>query len=82
MEKDIELKVGEIIKNNIVYEGDVKQLYKEDFRKLGINSINFIKIVIALESEFDIEFDDEMLDNTMFYSFENIVSYVKEKCNV
>ncbi|MBP3325575.1 MAG: hypothetical protein J6L77_04040 [Coprococcus sp.] len=33
-----------------------------DFRDSGVNSIEFVKILVNLENEFNIEFDDEMLD--------------------
>ena len=36
--------------------------YDGNFRDSGINSIEFVKILVNMEKEFDIEIDDEMLD--------------------
>lgn len=36
--------------------------YDGNFRDIGINSIEFVKILVNMENEFDIEIDDEMLD--------------------
>ena len=41
-----------------VYENSINDICMRD---LGINSVNYIKIIVDLESEFDIEFDDDML---------------------
>jgi len=50
-----------------------------DFSSIGIDSITFIKIVVALESEFDFEFDDEMLLITKFPTIKSIVEYAESK---
>lgn len=46
-----------------------------------LDSITFIKIVVALESEFDFEFDDEMLLITKFPTVKSMVEYVQSKVN-
>lgn len=38
-----------------------------------------IKVVVALESEFDFEFDDEMLLITKFPTVKSMVEYVESK---
>lgn len=49
------------------------------FDVLNLNSITFIKIIVNLESEFDFEFDDEMLVITAFPTIGSMVDYVKSK---
>jgi len=49
------------------------------FSDAGVDSITFIKIVVALESEFDFEFDDEMLLITKFPTIRTMVEYVESK---
>ncbi len=44
-----------------------------------VDSITFIKIVVALEIEFDFEFDDEMLLITNFPTIKSMVEYVMSK---
>lgn len=39
----------------------------------------YIKIVVALEGEFDFEFDDEMLLITAFPTIKSIIDYVESK---
>ncbi|MDD4165346.1 MAG: amino acid adenylation domain-containing protein [Eubacteriales bacterium] len=52
---------------------------KTSFTGAGVDSITFIKIVIALESEFDFEFDDEMLLITKFATIKSMIDYVELK---
>ncbi|HBB29610.1 MAG TPA: phosphopantetheine attachment site [Clostridiales bacterium] len=60
---------------------NVKQYLSEndDLSKIEMNSLSFIKIVVALESEFGFEFDDEMLDYNRFASLNTLCNYVKEQ---
>ena len=44
-----------------------------------IDSITFVKMVVALETEFDFEFDDEMLSGSKFETMEELIDYVKQK---
>ncbi|MFF2908932.1 acyl carrier protein [Paenibacillus sp. NPDC057934] len=43
---------------------------------IGINSLSFIKIIVLLEEEFSIEFNDEQLDVISFESVENLCDYI------
>ncbi len=52
-----------------------------NFNSIGLDSITFIKTVIALESEFDFEFDDEMLLISEFPTVKSMVEYVESKVN-
>jgi len=45
----------------------------------GVDSITFIKIVVALEGEFDFEFDDDMLLITKFPTVKTMIEYVESK---
>lgn len=44
-----------------------------------IDSITFIKLVVALESEFGIEFDDEMLIISKFPVVDDMISYIESQ---
>lgn len=48
----------------------------ENLKSLGINSLNFIKLIIAIEDEFDIEFEDENLDYNQYSSLRQLAEYV------
>ena len=51
----------------------------EDLISLDIDSITFISIVIALEQNFNFEFDDEMLLIANFPTLRVLTEYVKTK---
>lgn len=51
----------------------------DDFTQSDIDSITFIGIVVALESAFHFEFDDEKLLITEFPKIKSIVKYVESK---
>ena len=53
---EIEQKIFELIKKNIANE---KMDILANLTDLGINSITFVKILIAIENEYDFEFDDD-----------------------
>lgn len=51
----------------------------EKMTDLNINSISYIKMIVAIETEFDIEFDDEFLDLNKFPTVKSLIDYVNEK---
>ncbi len=72
-------KIVEVIASNMdeIYSGEIS--LDMDFSNIGLDSFTFIKIVVNLESEFDFEFDDEMLLNTVFPTLKTMVEYVESK---
>lgn len=54
----------------------------DDLTQVGLNSILFIKLVVAIETEFDIQFDDEDLDYKKFASLKSLCNYVEEKIQI
>ena len=47
-----------------------------DFRSIGINSLSFIQLVVNLEDQFDVEFDDENLDIEHYKNVKEFCCYV------
>lgn len=77
---DIRAQLAQIIADNLEGEETLEQLKEnDDLTQLEINSILFIKIIIGIENQFNIEFDDEALDYSKFVSMENLIYYVQEK---
>ena len=72
----IEDKVFESLKKNILLEIHSSEISLEE---LNIDSITFIKIIVLLESEFDIEFEDEKLLFSAFPTIQSMINYVKER---
>ena len=75
---DTQAKIFQVIASNLNSEiGDVT--LETGFSDAGVDSITFIKIVVALESEFYFEFDDEMLLITAFPTIKSMIEYVETK---
>ena len=71
-------KVFEIIVSTIEsIIGDIT--LETSLSEAGVDSITFIKIVVALEGEFDFEFDDEMLLITAFPTIKSMIDYIESK---
>lgn len=47
--------------------------------ELGINSVKYILLTLAIETEYDIDFEDEALVVASFETIEDIATYVCEK---
>lgn len=76
----IEEKIKEILAENLENKIPAEQINADnDLKDLGINSISFIKIIVGLETEFDIEFDDEDLDASKFATIKDLIEYVGNK---
>ena len=67
-------RVLQIIKENLSEE---KNINAEDLlQDLEISSIIFIQIIVALENEFNFEFEDEKLLFTEFPAAKDMIDYV------
>lgn len=76
---DVQKRVFEVIIENISKKVSDNVTLDMDFNSVGLDSITFIKAIIALESEFDFEFEDEMLLITKFPTVMSMVEYVESK---
>ena len=75
----METKILDVI-NKVLDEKDIHFILHEmNAEFLNIDSITFIKIIVALEEAFDFEFDDEMLLISKFPTIESMIEYVKTK---
>ena len=78
--EQIESVVAEAIISNS--EGQLSEINPEvNLRELGLNSINFIKLVVYLEGTFEIEFEEEFLEMEVFENIKHITQYIKERIN-
>lgn len=76
---DVQRKALEIIISNLDEKSPKDITLDTDFSSVGVNSITFITIIVALESEFGFEFDDEKLLFTAFPKIRTMVEYVEMK---
>ena len=72
--------IAEVILNMItevleVPEGTITS--DQCFQDIGMQSIGFINIIIKCETEFDVEFEDDMFLSTRFPTIADFISYVE-----
>lgn len=80
MENSLEKRVLNIIKANIDLEDSIEEIkLDDDLLLLGINSLSFVKIVVALENEFNMEFNEDDLDYELFRNADALINYIKSK---
>ena len=77
----IQKKALSIIESNLEAKITDEISLDTDFTSIGVDSITFIKVIVALEVEFDFEFDDEMLLITKFPTIKTMVEYIESKVN-
>ena len=69
-----------ITKNMVILEGDLNFTNEDNIFQLGfVNSLFAMKLVAFIESEFDIEIDNNDLNITNFSSINNITNFLKNK---
>lgn len=74
-----ENKVIEIIKRAVNIPKETNLNLETPINNLQINSLNFLKIIVDIEEEYDIEFDDEELNFEEFNTIKAFVEHIKEK---
>lgn len=53
----------------------------QELKDIGIDSLTFVKAIVALECKYDFEFDDEMLMVSKFPTLGALVEYICSKIN-
>jgi len=72
---DIEKKVIEIIRSFTFIDEEIQETDKLVI--LGIDSLMLVEVIIALENEFDVIFDDSVLNPQNFENVQSLVDLVK-----
>ncbi len=73
-ENEIRKIVGEVLDVEEVQTVDIKQ----DLEKFGLDSVNYVKLIIALEDHYDILIPDEYLELTNIRSIYDICKLIAE----
>lgn len=80
MPDEIEVRVRKVLKEVFGNPDRIDQLGSEqNLTDLGITSVSFIKIIIVLEEEFDIQFEDEDLKFEQLNTIKSVAAYVESK---
>lgn len=73
-----DLKIKKII-HEVLKEKNISKEVNNDtnLQELGINSLDLIKVIVSIEEEYSIEFDDSDLLTDRFVDIQSIVAYVE-----
>lgn len=74
-----EKKVLKIIKKIIDFPQSNDLFLESNFNDIGISSVQFVKIVVEVEKNFNFEFDDHMLQVTNFNTIKSMIDYIESK---
>ncbi|MCL2591890.1 MAG: acyl carrier protein [Defluviitaleaceae bacterium] len=74
----IKEKLAELISNVLEKEAN-QDFYNQmdDFSRVNISSIEFIRLVVMIENEYDFEFMDEDLDQSKFQNISDLSEYIQ-----
>jgi len=82
MNNTVKPRIKEVIKNNFPdvankFEDD-NAFFSTELKQVGITSLDFIKMVVILEQEFDIDLStvDLSMNNQIFFSFQTLSDYI------
>jgi len=78
MSEDIKERVIIMLRENLDDVGGLDTIHPDaDLSTLGVNSMTFIKLVVAMEMEFGVSWDDEDLELSNFLTVNNIIEYIQ-----
>lgn len=80
MKENIEVQIKDIIKKSINHNIPNDEFNgNEDLALFGVTSKNFLKVIVAIETEFGLEFEDEYLDFAKLRNIKNLTDYVQSR---
>lgn len=68
-------KIMQVVREVIEQDVDIK--YDTEFNSVGLDSVSFIRVVVALENKYGIEFQDEYLDYERYNTVADFCKYVE-----
>lgn len=80
---DMISKIKAIIRANIEISLPLEEIgLNSHLSDLGIHSISFIKMIVAVETEFDFEFANEDIDATKYVTVQDLIAYVERRVTI
>lgn len=79
---DIEVKIRKIINENLgedLYKNVDEISKSENLFNIGLDSLNIVKLIMAVEEEYEITFEDEEIASINWKNIESIENLVKNK---
>ncbi|AKF95957.1 acyl carrier protein [Brevibacillus laterosporus] len=78
LKPDVRLVLVKIVKESFGYTLTESDLHK-DFYEIGMDSFHVIKIIVGIERELKIEFEDDELDFYKYNNLEKIAEYIEKR---
>lgn len=75
---EIEERVFEILKTVVKHSNLDNGFMDLNLSQLGLNSVHYISVIVAIEDEFDMEFCEDALTLSYFKNLRELIAYVKE----
>ena len=79
MQKGAGTKLISILKEKFDVDYDSGIRLEDTLSSLNINSISFIRLVVEIEKEFNVEFQDDIIDVNNFTTLKSLVEFIEEK---
>lgn len=80
---ELENAIIHIIEQNVKLSEQRKELNPSDgLVNVGINSIDFINLIVKLEEKLDVRFEDEFLDIDRFVTISDIAVYIRNRASL
>jgi acyl carrier protein len=80
LQNEIENKLKSIIAENVPMQMPLEQIGLEsNLFSLGMDSINILKVIVGIETEFGFMFEDEDLNADNFRDLNNIITYIERR---
>ncbi|MDU4144979.1 MAG: acyl carrier protein [Clostridium sp.] len=77
MNNSINEKLKSLVKKAANIDSSINISINENLNNLGIDSLSFISLIVDIEYEFNIVFDDDMLLLEKFRSINDLANYIK-----
>ena len=80
MADEIEATTRKILADTVELQTPVERIGLEDnLFNLGLDSMTCMKVIVAIEAEFNFEFNDSDLHVNNFRNLQNLVSYIEKR---
>ncbi len=79
MQRDAGSRLISILKEKFDVDCEAGIRLEDNLSSLNINSISFIRLVVEIEKEFNIEFQDDIIDVRNFSTLKSLVEFIEEK---
>jgi acyl carrier protein len=77
---EIETRLKTVFRKTYELEISEEELkIEEEFFNYGVNSLDFIKFLLAIEKEFGFRFKDDELKLNAFKNLKSVIDYLEEK---